>query len=171
MKARTEHLVIGFFMLALLATPAHGQEPDREKAKSIDGEAVALARENDIDGAIEKVRKAIRADPTYELAHTRLGYLLLKKNELDEAMKSFEEALKIRAVSHAAKTGKGIVLSRKGDLAAAEAVLKDALSLNPDPVRTHYELGLVYEKLAQLEWEKAAAQFREGIRKFQEEKE
>ncbi len=78
--------------------------------------------------------------------HTRLGFLLLEKGAPDEAMASFDEALAQSPRNPEALTGKGIVLARKGDLPQAERVLRDALFLNPAPARTHYELGLVYEK-------------------------
>ena len=119
----------------------------------------------DIDSSITSLREEIKTAPTYS-AYSRLGYLLLKKDSVDEAMDSFTKALELRPDYHAAKTGKGIVLLRKGDLKAAETTLRDALVLNPDPVRTHYELGLVYEKMG--DHEKAIAEYKEGIRKFEQ---
>jgi len=81
-------------------------------------------------------------------------------------MLSFDHALKLNPRSYDAKTGKGVVLARKGNLQEAEETLKDALLLNPSPVRTHYELGLVYEELG--DTEKAVAEFKEGIRKHEQ---
>ena len=48
----------------------------------------------------------------------------------------------------------------------AEQVLKAALDGNPNPVRTHYELGLVYEKEGAPD--KALAEFKEGIAKYRQ---
>jgi tetratricopeptide (TPR) repeat protein len=81
-------------------------------------------------------------------------------------MLSFDQALKLNPHAHDAKTGRGVVLARRGNLQEAEAVLKDALILNPNPVRAHYELGLVYEKLG--DREKAIAEFKEGIWKHEQ---
>ena len=44
--------------------------------------------------------------------------------------------------------------------------MKAALVRNPDPVRTHYKLGLVYEKAG--DPEKALAEYKEGISKNQQ---
>ena len=41
-----------------------------------------------------------------------------------------------------------------------------AVPVDPNPVRTHYELGLVYEKLG--DTEKAMAEFKEGIKKHEQ---
>jgi tetratricopeptide (TPR) repeat protein len=85
---------------------------------------------------------------------------------VDAAKASFDEALRLNPRSHAAMTGEGIVLGRKGNLKEAEQTLKEALIQNPNPVRTHYELGLVYQKSGDLE--KAIAEFEEGIKKHQQ---
>jgi tetratricopeptide (TPR) repeat protein len=63
-------------------------------------------------------------------------------------------------------TGVGIILGRRGKLKEAEQTLKAALVQNPNPVRTHYELGLVYEKSGDLE--KAIAEYKQGIKKYQQ---
>jgi len=46
--------------------------------------------------------------------------------------------------------------------------LRRALVLNPHPVRVHYELGLLYEK--QGDFGKAVAEYKEGLKKYQEGK-
>ena len=119
-----------------------------------------------IDEEIAKAEAGIKTEPSSASAHVRLAYLLIKKGALAEAMKSFDEALRLNPRSYDAKTGKGIVLARQGNFKESEQVLKDALVLNPNPVRTHYELGLLYEKLG--EYEKAAAEYKEGIKKHEQ---
>ncbi len=99
-----------------------------------------------VDNEITSLKRELAAHHGTLADHTRLGFLLLGKGALDEAMASFDEALAQNSRNPEALTGKGIVLARKGDLPQAERVLREALFLNPDPARTHYELGLVYEK-------------------------
>ena len=159
-------LAILFLFLSSLFFPALARAADRAKAEVLEGEAIVLIRENNLDSAITKIRESISADASYAPAYVQLGFLFLEKNSLDEAMRSFEKALKLNPGSHTAKTGIGIIFSRKGDLNAAEAALKEALVLNPDPVRTHYELGIVYEKLGQTD--KAIGEFKDGIDKFRQ---
>ena len=98
--------------------------------------------------------------------HARKGNLLLTQGKFEEAVVSFDRALQLNPHLSAAKTGKGIAFSRKGELVKAEGILKDALLQNPDPIRAHYELGLVYEKMGDLN--RATAQYKEGIRKHEQ---
>jgi tetratricopeptide (TPR) repeat protein len=111
-------------------------------------------------------RTAVEANPGNAPAHAHLGFALLSAGSLDEAMRQFDQALQINPRAYDAKTGRGAVLSKMGKLAEAEQVLKGALQLNPNPVRTHYELGLVYQKLGA--YDKAVAQFKEGIKKHEQ---
>jgi|GEM_PF-655281 len=115
---------------------------------------------------IRSLREQIAQAPDDALLHVRLGYLLLNAGALAEAKSAFDDALNRNRYSHAAMTGEGIILARTGNLAEAERVLKAALVRNPNPVRTHYELGLVYEKSNDLE--KALAEYKEGIAKYQQ---
>ncbi len=158
--------LLALLVLAIPAALCAEEAADRGKAEGLEARAIALDRESKPDEAIARMKEAIQADPAYDAALTELGYMLLKKDRDDEALKCFDRALKLAPGSHAAKTGKGIVLSHKGDLKGAEEMLKDALRLNPDPVRTYYELGVLYMKLNQPE--KAVQEFREGIRKFEQ---
>jgi tetratricopeptide (TPR) repeat protein len=59
-----------------------------------------------------------------------------------------------------------MVLARQGNLEEAERLLKEALALNPDPCRTLYELGLVYQK--QGNYPQAVTRFKLGIEKCRE---
>lgn len=122
--------------------------------------------ERSYDKEIHGIREQIAATPSEAILHVRLGYLLLKKGAPDEARLSFAEALKLNPKSHAALTGEGIVQSGKGNLKEAEKTLRAALAQNPDPVRAHYELGVVYEKLGDLD--KALLEYKEAIRKHEQ---
>jgi tetratricopeptide (TPR) repeat protein len=155
------------FLLVLAALPARGAENDKPpKGNTGAASATVTGVPEKIDEEIIKAKEAVRAEPSDSSAHVRLAYLLLKNGALDEAMKLFDEALRINPRSYDAKTGRGIVLARKGNRKEAEQVLKDALILNPNPVRTHYELGLLYQQLH--EYDKAAAEFKEGIEKHEQ---
>ena len=160
-------LLIAAMALAVTAA-ALGDEGLKER-ETATGVATAASTGDTavMDREISKSHDSIKADPSNVSAHVRLGYLLIRRGDLDGAMSAFDEALRLNSRSHIAKTGKGIVLVRKGDFKSAELMLKDALLLNPNPVRTHYELGLLYEKLN--EHQKALAEFKEGIRKHEQE--
>jgi tetratricopeptide (TPR) repeat protein len=112
------------------------------------------------------MREQIAKAPDDAVLYVRLGYLLLNAGAPADAKTAFDDALKRNEHSHAALTGEGIILARAGNLKEAEQVLKTALVRNPDPVRTLYELGLVYEKEG--DPEKALAEYKEGIAKYQQ---
>ena len=151
-------------MLALFALPAYGQDANSgEQVAGACGQADNVG--NNLDQAIEALRTLLKSNPALFECRIRLGYLLLKKAQSDEAKDEFEAVLRQVPGSFSAKIGKGIALAQKGDLEAAETVLKDAVVLNPDPVKAHYELGLVYERMGKLE--NALSEFRAGINKYE----
>lgn len=121
---------------------------------------------NSIDQAIDSARQKIKEDPSSLKDKTALGYLLLKKGSLEEAGKVFDEVLEVNGNYHKALTGKGIVLSRMGKDQEAEEVLQNALQFNPNPVRTYYELGLLYEKRG--DFVQANTEYKKGIEKFKQ---
>lgn len=116
------------------------------------------------DSELAAAKAAVKEEPSNPAAHSRLGNLLLQRGALDEAIGSFDHSLALNRRLVEAKTGKGIALARKGKLAEAEQVLKEALRQNPDPIRVHYELGLVYEKMG--DSARACAEFKEGIKNY-----
>lgn len=123
---------------------------------------------NSLEDGIRSLREQIARTPDDALLQVRLGYLLLDAGATAEAKAAFDEALKRNRHSPAAMTGEGIVLARTGNLKEAEEMLKAALAGNPNPVRTHYELGLVYERSGAPET--ALAEYKEGIAKFRQGK-
>lgn len=128
------------------------------------GRATAESPRNSLNEAIDRARQKIAADPSSEKAQVELGNLLLKNGDLAEAAKAFDQALALNARYHDAMTGKGIVLARMGKEQEAEEMLQKALVLNPNPVRTHYELGLLYEKRG--DFDKAIAEYKQGLEKY-----
>lgn len=118
------------------------------------------------DSALAAARAEVKSDPSSAGAHARLGATLLSRSDFDAALSSFDTALKLNPRNAEAKAGKGSVLLHKGELATAEQLLREALAQSPDPVRIHYELGLLYQKKGS--FDQAIAEFKEGIRKFQQ---
>jgi tetratricopeptide (TPR) repeat protein len=165
----SRHVGIGIlsvlaFVLLVIPPAATAEQDGHDKAVTLLKEADALLQEGHIDKAIEKVKNAITADPENPEPYDRLGHLLLQKDLPDDAINAFASALKIQPTSRTARTGIGLALLKKGDLKAAEDRLTAALSLNPYPSMTHYALGLVYEKMN--DYDRAIAQFKEGIKTF-----
>jgi predicted Zn-dependent protease len=150
----------------LLSQYARGAETAKEMPPAPAAQVRLPLPANKLDEEIGQLTEEIKAAPADASLHSRLGYLLLKKGDADGANRSFDAALLLNPRSHAAMTGKGIILARKGTLKEAEQILNEALVQNPNPVRTHYELGRVYEKLG--DYDRAAAEYKEGIRKYEQ---
>ncbi len=146
----------------LQASPASAKKVLCEK------EASVLAREGKLEQGINAIEQCIKKDPTRAKAHVVLGYLLLDQGDMQRALLSFDKALGLRPRTSAAKTGKGIILSRGGNFKEAEPLLKDALKLNPDPARTYYELGVLYEQLGDMQL--ALSHFKQGITSGEQKK-
>ncbi len=105
------------------------------------------------------------ADVTWQ-QKTDEGYRQLEAGETETALASFEEALQMNPRGAAAKTGKGIILAGQGKLQEAEALLRQALILNPEPTRTHYELGRIYQQ--QGDFQRSVTEYKLGIENFRE---
>jgi tetratricopeptide (TPR) repeat protein len=160
-------ITAGMISLLLLHVPARGNDgAGATKAAVTTQPSLTSEPSGTLERDIAAARQSVKGDPSNASLHVRLANLLLRTRAFDEAMQSFDEALKLNPRSHEAKTGRGAVLARQGKLLEAEGVLKEALLLNPNPVRAHYELGLVYKKLG--DPDKALAEFKEGIRKHEQ---
>lgn len=157
--------VVGMVALVAVSSWAAGGTAPKAAAEKVPP-AAAPADPHSRDNEISSLREQIVRAPDDAVLYVRLGYLLLDANVPAEAKAAFDEALKHNRHSHAAMTGEGILLARAGNLREAEQVLKTALLRNPNPVRTHYELGRVYEASGDLD--KALAEYKEGITKFRQ---
>ena len=165
-------LIVVFFLSVAtnLSFAAEESKPAGQPAPPAPTEMVQQsadqASQASLDEAINLARQKITADPSSVQEQVSLGFLLLKKGALAEAQKVFDDALALNNSYHDALTGKGIVLARMGKDKEAEELLQKALVLNPNPVRTHYELGLLYEKRE--DYTSAVAEYKKGIEKYQQ---
>jgi len=126
-----------------VAMPVHAKAVGNRDA--LIEQAASLDQQNRLDEAIELLKEGIDTDPEFAQTYIKLGYLQLKKNDYSAALGLFEQA---------------------GDFKRAEVILRDALVLNPNPVRTHYELGVVYQKLG--DSIKAIAEYKAGMKRFKQ---
>jgi tetratricopeptide (TPR) repeat protein len=163
-------LPLGLLLSLLIVFPgpgwAGGSAPAPADRQPLASTAGSDSAETSEPVEIEVLRAELAKDPGNAKAQIRLGWLLLAAGSDDAAISSFDQALQVNPRSADAKTGKGAALRRKGELATAEAILKDALLHNPNPVRAHYELGLVYDCLGAPD--KALAEFKAAIEKYRQ---
>ncbi len=82
-----------------------GLKTDGEEAYYLLG--IALKNLNRIDEAIRALQEAVRLNPSYARAHTRLGEILAGRGESDAAREEFRKALAFDPDDTAARTGLG----------------------------------------------------------------
>jgi tetratricopeptide (TPR) repeat protein len=163
-------IMIGIFCLLLVSVISFAAADQETAIQTPATEAnqapTEKSAQNPLEVEIEQARQRIKDNPTSLKDQVALGYLFLKQNSLTEAEKVFDDILAVNSSYHEALTGKGIVLARTGKDKEAEEILQKALILNPNPVRTHYELGLLYEKRG--DFAQANAEYNKGIEKFKQ---
>ena len=129
---------------------------------------LAYGKQDKLEQALKMFDEAERINPLDYNLYVYKGRVFEGQKKLPEAVAAYRKALetilridgKNRYIP-GSKTEEGGLLASAGNLKDAELALKAALVGNPNPIRTHYELGLVYEKGG--DPEKALAEFKEGI--------
>ncbi len=131
--------------------------------------AAGLLREKGLrEQAERELRSALEVDPTDMEARLDLAALCIAMERFDEAKVLVEEVMKAEANSRRGKLLRGILLFHDGKLDDAEKALSESLVLNTDPARTHYYLGLVYEKKGQTD--KAMEHYRQALERLLDER-
>ncbi len=127
-----------------------------------------LMREKGLDEAAEKeLDKALKLAPQSLDVRLDLAELYLHLGRIDDANAYIKQVQRVEAGHRHAMLLEGIVLFRQGKNEQARAVLTQALKLNPDPARTHYYLGLVYE--AQGNKDQALSHYRQALERLFDE--
>jgi tetratricopeptide (TPR) repeat protein len=135
------------------------ERPDSWTAYNL---ALALEAMNDMKGAEDTLRSAIRIDPKLAEIQAELGRLKLAEGDLPAAQKWLESAHELQPGLVDACGNLAMVYARKGDLISAEKLLRQALEDNPNYREGHLNLGLVLaqenrQSGAEAELEKAIA--------------
>lgn len=122
---------------------------------------------DDVTGAEEAARAAMRADPDYAEAYNFLGYMYAERGiKLEEAQKLVEKAMELEPKNPNITDSLGWVYFQRGDYEKSVATLEEAASLVTEDYVSgssviYEHLGDAYEKTGKLEkaremWEKAA---------------
>ncbi|MHC4948824.1 MAG: peroxiredoxin family protein [Planctomycetota bacterium] len=124
--------------------------------------AAKLLRETGLlPDAENELRAALEIDADDPGALLDLAALSVALDRLDEAETLVERVLAAQPKHRRAKLVHGIVLYHRDRLDEAEVVLTETLLLNPDPVYSHYYLGLIRERKG--DHAAAAEHFRESL--------
>lgn len=127
---------------AALVVPAY----PLEKSSDLYRQGTALAVKGDIDGAIEKFKKAVEIGPYYCLAHYGLGKAYLYKyGMLDQAIIHLRESVKLdgRLARGHFYLGMAYLLSRK--YVPAVHAFKKAYELDDTMIEALYNTAVAYD--------------------------
>ncbi len=127
-----------------------------------------LMREKGLgESAQQELLKALELDPQNIDVRLDLAELYLHLGRIDEASSFIKQVQQVDPPHRHAMLLEGIVLFRQEKYTQAQTVLTQTLKLNPDPARTHYYLGLVYE--AQGDKDQALAHYRQALGRLLDE--
>ena len=131
--------------------------------------AAGLLREKGLrEQAERELHSALEVDPSDMEARLDLASLFIAMDRFDDARPLVEEVMKSDAANRRAKLLRGILLFHDDQLDEAEEILNESLILNTDPARTHYYLGMVYEKKGQAD--KAMEHYRKALQRLLDER-
>lgn len=123
--------------------------------------AEVLRRNRLYNDAETELRNALSIDPEHSGASLDLASLYIVMERIDDAQKIVADVLESTPGDRRAVLLSGIILYHQDKLDEAQAILERSLLLNPDPVYTHYYLGLIWEKKGDAA--KAAGHYREAL--------
>jgi TonB family protein len=165
-----EHLTRGI----QLRTASRFSEVEKEFRDAVQTDPVspllhydlALAMPTDTDAELESVqtqlREAIRLEPDFGEAHSRLALTLRGKGDIKGAVAEYREAVRVEPDNFIAHTGLASALTDIGDPSGAIAEYRAAVAVLPEFAGGHAKLASALEASGDLH--AAANEFRECIR-------
>lgn len=106
---------------------------------------LGLSREmqEDLEGAEEAYRGALRVDATFSEALNNLGALLRDTDRVEEGIAMLREAVRVRPGFASAQLNLGLALEDAGDDEGAEAAYRSVIRLSPREPTSRTSLGLL----------------------------
>ena len=145
-------------LVAGIVSHAVREPEDRRLAEEWAFTGNSLAREEDVPGAEDAYRRALREDGSFAAAWTGLGGILLERGEWRAAGQDFARAVAADPKNARAHSGLGLALEREGRLAEAARELRQARDLRPDDPETLRGLARVLAASGQ--WDAAGEAYR-----------
>jgi Tfp pilus assembly protein PilF len=123
---------------------------------------VILARDGDLEGAMNQYQQAIAINPEYAEAHANLGHVLLSAGRFEAARSQLLEVLRLKPSLAMAHADLGVINAAGGNYQEAIVHLSESLRLAPDDAETHSNFCFVLQHAGRVE--EAIAQCREALR-------
>ncbi|HEY9785810.1 MAG TPA: tetratricopeptide repeat protein [Candidatus Obscuribacterales bacterium] len=103
----------------------------------------ALRQNNDLKGAEQELREALKLDPGLSYAHSNLSVVLLDTNRAAEAAEEAKTSVQLDAKQPIFRVVYGNALAATGDRKGAIDQYRKAVELRPDYENALYNLGRV----------------------------
>ncbi|HRZ25470.1 MAG TPA: tetratricopeptide repeat protein [Spirochaetota bacterium] len=133
-----------FMLAAALCIPCFSLERSSDLYK----QGASLAMKGDIDGAIEKFRKAVEAGPYYCLAHYGLGKAYLYKyGMIDEAIIHLRESVMLDRKLARGHFYLGMAYLLKRNYVYAVHSFKAAYEADDSMIEALYNIGVAYDMM------------------------
>ena len=114
------------------------QEPEHTVALHLLG--VIEYQQDNMDQAIELIRKAVALDSNYTDAYYNLAIILKHQNKLEEAADIYRKVLKLNPEHRQAYNNLGVTLASQGKLEESIATYRKILKINPTYANAHSNL-------------------------------
>lgn len=145
-------LVTTMVVLSAVSFPAFAQNPP---AGSIVAEAQALMQQGQQSQALEKVDRALGANPKDRQARFLKGVILTELNRLDEAAAVFVKLTQEAPELPEPYNNLAVIYAQQKQYDKAKAALEMAIRTNPSYAVAHENLGDLYAKMAREAYDKA----------------
>ncbi len=132
--------------LALNRLEKESKDPVYLANKLLDEGSIAF-KNNNIQGALNLIKKSVVLNPENPIAHYRLGLIYARQRRFKAAAESFNEAIILDPLFIKAHVNLGSAYGKLKEYDSALNVLKKALNLDKDNARVHYNLGMTYAAL------------------------
>jgi Flp pilus assembly protein TadD len=110
---------------------------------------IELAEKGRNDEAIDSFRKALAADPRFEMAHYQLGVVLARCGRPDEAIDHYRKLLETNPRHSRAHNNLGVLLVNQRRLDEAITHYRAALDIDPSHAGCHANLAVVLDSRGQ----------------------
>lgn len=137
------------------------QRVNAEYAGDVFELGVAYLNKNNLRGAVEKLKEAVKLDPDFVLAHYFLGNVLATNGRFKEAETHLRSAIGLQPDFAAPYNELGNALVAQGNLEDALAQYETAIEIKPCFYEAHINLGVFWEKKG--EFPKAHSLFKKAV--------
>jgi Flp pilus assembly protein TadD len=124
---------------------------------------IDAARNNDSAKAVELLRAAVEAHPSFPLALTELGMLYMKMKQPEKAVEVLREALKLSPDDYTTLFTYGVALFDRRQFSEAEAQFRKAAQKSPSSPLPRYYLGVIL--ISRREFDEAEAELKAAVEK------